>query len=99
MTNEMMKQARNAAHEEVSQMNPYDAKMSAEAREFFNDIDKTAPAGVEKLFPQETIDRIFDDMVESRPLLQHIGLWNAGIRLKFLKSTQTGQAIWGKING
>ena len=29
MTNEMMKQARNAAHEEVSQMNPYDAKLTA----------------------------------------------------------------------
>ena len=37
-------------------------------------------------------------MVMARPLLQHIGLKNAGIRLKFLKSTQTGQAVWGKIN-
>ena len=73
--------------------------MTAEAREFFNNIDKTAPAGVEKLLPQETIDRIFDDMVKARPLLQHIGLRNAGIRLKSLKSTQTGQAVWGKING
>lgn len=99
MTNEMMEQARHAAHEEVSAMNPYDAKLTAEAREFFNDIDKTAPVGVEKLFPQETVDRIFDDMVKSRPLLQHIGLRNAGIRLKFLKSTQTGEAVWGKING
>ena len=99
MTNEMMEQARHAAHEEVSAMNPYDANLTAEAREFFNDIDKTAPVGVEKLFPQETIDRIFDDMVKARPLLQHLGLRNAGIRLKFLKSTQTGQAVWGKING
>lgn len=99
MTNEMMEQARQAAHEEVSALNPYDAKLTAEAREFFNDIDKTAPVGVEKLFPQETIDRIFDDMAKSRPLLQHLGLRNAGIRLKFLKSTQTGQAVWGKING
>ena len=73
MTNEMMEQARHAAHEEVSAMNPYDAKLTAEARDFFNDIEKTAPVGVEKLFPQETIDRIFDDMVKSRPLLQHIG--------------------------
>ena len=99
MTNEMMEQARAAAHEEVSAMNPYDAKLTAEAREFFNNIEKTAPVGVEKLFPQETIDRIFDDMVKARPLLQHLGLRNAGIRLKFLKSTQTGQAVWGKING
>lgn len=99
MTNEMMIQARNAAREEVSALNPYDAKLTAEAREFFNDIEKVAPKGVEKLFPQETIDRIFEDMVKARPLLQHIGLKNAGIRLKFLKSTQTGQALWGKING
>lgn len=99
MTSEMMSQARSAAHEEVSAMNPYDAKMSSEAREFFNAIEKTAPVGVEKLFPQETIDRIFEDMVKARPLLEQIGLRNAGIRLKFLKSTQTGQAVWGKING
>ena len=98
MTNEMMAQARDAAREEVSALNPYDAKLTAEAREFFNNIEKTAPKGVEKLFPQETIDRIFEDMVMARPLLQHIGLKNAGIRLKFLKSTQTGQAVWGKIN-
>ena len=38
-------------------------------------------------------------MVKARPLLEQIGLRNAGIRLKFLKSTQTGQAVWGKING
>ena len=98
MTNEMMVQARDAAREEVSTLNPYDAKLTAEAREFFNNIEKAAPKGVEKLFPQETIDRIFEDMVMARPLLQHIGLKNAGIRLKFLKSEQTGQAVWGKIN-
>ena len=98
MSNEMMAQARDAAREEVSALNPYDAKLTAETREFFNNIEKAAPTGVEKLFPQETIDRIFDDMVKARPLLQHIGLKNAGIRLKFLKSTQTGQAVWGKIN-
>ena len=98
MTNEMMVQARDAAREEVSALNPYDAKLTAEAREFFNNIEKTAPKGIEKLFPQETIDRILEDMVAARPLLQHIGLRNAGIRLKFLKSSRTGQAVWGKIN-
>lgn len=50
MSNEMMAQARNAAREEVSALNPYDAKLTAEAREFFNNIEKTAPKGVEKLF-------------------------------------------------
>ena len=55
MTNEMMEQARTAAHEEVSAMNPYDAKLTAEAREFFNDIEKTAPVGVEKLFHKKPL--------------------------------------------
>lgn len=99
MTNEMMAQARDAAREEVSTLNPYDAKLTAEAREFFNNIEKAAPEGIEKFIPQEIIDHIFEDLVQARPLLQHIGLKNAGIRLKFLKSEQTGQAVWGKING
>ena len=69
MTNEMMEQARTAAHEEVSAMNPYDAKLTAEAREFFQRHRKNCSCRSRKLFPQETIDRIFDDMVKSRPLL------------------------------
>ena len=96
MTNEMMAQARDAAREEISALNPYDAKLTAEAREFFNNIEKAAPKGVEKLFPQETIDRIFEDMVMARPLLQHIGLRNAGIRLKFLKSSRQGKRFGAK---
>ncbi|KXU14603.1 Phage major capsid protein [Streptococcus oralis] len=99
MTDQMMANAREVAREEIAEMNPYDARLSAEAREFFNDINKTAPAGIEKLFPQETIDKIFEDMVQARPLLQHVGLRNAGIRLKFLKSSRSGQAVWGKIYG
>lgn len=96
---EMVEEARMVAKQEVKDMNPYDARLSAEARNFFNDINKTAPTGVEKLFPQETVDKIFEDMVQAHPLLEQIGLRNAGIRLKFLKSSRSGNAIWGKING
>lgn len=96
---EMVEKARLTAQKEVAGMNPYDARLSAEAREFFNDINKTAPVGVEKLFPQETVDKIFEDMVTAHPLLGEIGLKNAGIRLKFLKSSRSGNAIWGKIHG
>lgn len=99
MYSDLKNEARKAAREEVAGLNPYDAKLSAESREFFNNIEKTAPAGIEKIFPQEAIDKIFEDMVQARPLLQHIGLRNAGIRLKFLKSSRTGQAVWGKIYG
>ena len=99
MHDELVEKAAVTARKEIANMNPYDAGMSAEAREFFNDIIKTAPAGIEKLFPQETIDKIFEAMVRARPLLPHVGLRNAGIRLKFLKSSRSGNAVWGKIYG
>ncbi|MGN3394957.1 phage major capsid protein, partial [Enterococcus gallinarum] len=47
--------------------------------------------------PQETIDTIFEDVVSEHPLLAAIGVKNAGLRLKFLKSETSGVAVWGKI--
>ncbi|NYS33464.1 phage major capsid protein [Streptococcus danieliae] len=90
-----------AAREEVESMiarNPKEAEMSADELEFWNAVKKDAPSGIEKHFPEETVDKIFEDLVESRPLLEHIGLRNASIRLKFLSSATQGQAVWGKIN-
>ncbi|MBF0819122.1 phage major capsid protein [Streptococcus acidominimus] len=101
MLESLFEEAKKQARQEVEALvatNPADSKLSLREREFFNDMDKTAPTGIEKLFPQETVDRIFEDLVRSRPLLEHIGLRNAGIRLKFLKSSTSGQAVWGKIN-
>lgn len=90
-----------AAREEVESMiaqSPKEAAMSARELEFWNTVKKEAPTGIEKHFPEETVDKIFEDLVQSRPLLQHIGLRNASVRLKFLTSATKGQAVWGKIN-
>ncbi|MTW25792.1 phage major capsid protein, partial [Streptococcus pneumoniae] len=59
LTDKLQDDAREAARKEIATMNPYDAQLTAEAREFFNNIEKLPPKGIEKLFPQETIDRIF----------------------------------------
>lgn len=91
-----------AAREEVGAVigtDPRQANMSAREVAFWNDLKKEAPAGIEKHFPEETVDKIFEDLVEERPLLQHIGLRNASIRLKFLSSATEGKAVWGAING
>lgn len=90
-----------AARDEVEAAigtDPRQANMSAREVAFWNDLKKDAPAGIEKHFPEETVDRIFDDMIEARPLLQHIGLRNASFRLKFLTSAVEGKAVWGKVN-
>ncbi|MCQ9212855.1 MULTISPECIES: phage major capsid protein [unclassified Streptococcus] len=101
MLDSLFEESKKQARQEVEGLiaeNPADSKLSLREREFFNDMEKTAPVGIEKLFPQETVDRIFEDLMRSRPLLGQIGLRNAGIRLKFLKSSTSGQAVWGKIN-
>lgn len=101
MLNAILDEAKKSAREEVDGLvavSPFDEKLSLREREFFNNLDKKAPEKIEKFFPQETVDRIFEDMVQEHPLLEHIGLRNGGPRLKFLSSTTTGVAVWGKIN-
>ena len=87
------------ASEAAIAVNPLDGKLSARERKFFNEINKEVGYKEEKLLPQETIDRIFEDLETEHPLLTAIGVVNSGMRRKILKSTTSGQAVWGKIYG
>ena len=98
LLNEAKKQARAEA-EGLIATNPADAKLSARERKFFNEINTEVGYKEETLLPQETIDRIFENLTTAHPLLAEIGLVNAGLRLKFLKSETSGVAVWGKIYG
>lgn len=102
MIDELLNEAKRQAREEAEKYaagTPADAKLTANERKFFNEINTEVGYKEEKLIPQETIDRIFEDLVTERPLLAKIGLKNAGLRLKFLKSETQGVAVWGKIFG
>lgn len=102
MIDELLNEAKKqglAAAEGVIATNPADAKMSAGARKFFNAVNTDVGYKDEELLPQETIDRIFEDLTSNHPLLVEIGLRNAGLRLKFLSSETSGVAVWGKIYG
>lgn len=80
-------------------MTPAEAKMTARERKFFNDVQSGIPVGVMEILPEETVDRIFEDLTTKHPLLEHIGLKNAGLRLKFIDSEATGKAEWGELFG
>lgn len=98
----LMADAREAAREEAelySATTSADAMLTAEQRKFYNEINTNVGTKDETLLPQETVDRIFEDMTTQHPLLSKIGLKNAGLRLKFLASETTGVAVWGKIFG
>lgn len=71
-----------------------------EERTFFNALangDLSHKESEEVVFPETTIDKIFDDMVKEHQFLSLIGLQNTGLRLKFLKSDAKGAAAWGKV--
>lgn len=102
LAEDVMDEAKKAARAEAESFaigNPADAKLSAGQRKFFNEVNKEVGYKEEKLLPQETIDRIFEDLTTEHPLLSEIGIKNAGLRLKFLKSETSGTAVWGKIFG
>lgn len=100
MLDELLNEAKKQAREEAETLiaaNPADAKLSARERKFFNEITTDVGYKEEKLLPQETIDRIFENLTTNHQLLAEIGMVNAGLRLKFLKSETSGVAVWGKI--
>lgn len=92
--------AEDAANKKFDELNSFSKKgLSADAVKFFNEISTEVGYKEEKLLPQTTIDKIFEDLIAEHPLLQEIGLQTTGLRLRILKSDPSGQAIWGKIFG
>ncbi|WP_192944536.1 phage major capsid protein [Ligilactobacillus agilis] len=81
---------------------PVTDALTNEEREFFNALsngDLSHKTSQEVVFPETTVDKIFEDMIKEHPLLDLIGLQNTGLRLKFLRSDAKGMAQWGKISG
>ncbi|CQR24584.1 Phage capsid family protein [Streptococcus varani] len=100
MIDSLFEEAKKEARQEVRELiaqTPAEAELTVAERKFFNEFDKTKSEGIEELIPQETVDRIFDDMVKEHPLLEEIGLRNNGLRLKFLSSETKGVAVWGNM--
>lgn len=93
-----VKNAEDAASKMMAQT-PAELAMTASERQFFNDLKDPVPAGIEKHLPEETIDRIFEDLKREHPLLGAIGLRNAGLRLKIYSGENEGHAFWGNLYG
>lgn len=96
----VMDEARQAARKETeAYAGVKDSRLNAEERKFFNEINKNVGYKDETLLPETTINQIFEDLVNEHPLLNAIGIFNAGPRVKFLRSETSGVIVWGKIFG
>lgn len=68
--------------------------------EFFNEVAKVADnPGVktEKIIPEETMVRVFEDLKVEHPLLSVINFKSTGLRLKAIVADTEGVAVWGDI--
>lgn len=91
-------EARQAARKETeAYAGAKDSRLNAEERKFFNEINTEVGYKDEVLLPETTINQIFEDLVNEHPLLDAIGIFNAGPRVKFLRSETSGAIVWGKI--
>ncbi|PCF54108.1 phage major capsid protein [Staphylococcus delphini] len=73
--------------------------LTSEERKFFNEINYEVGYTDEKVLPETVVERVFEDLQKTHPLLSKINFQNAGIKTRVIKADPAGQAVWGKIFG
>ncbi|PHB90219.1 phage major capsid protein [Bacillus wiedmannii] len=71
--------------------------LTSEEMKFFNAIVEEGGFKSTETLPKTTQERIFDDLVEDHPFLQHIGLENLGAVTEFIYGDPEGAAVWGPL--
>ena len=97
-----IEQARNEQADNLIRANRGENVLTAEEREFFNQLTNQVQEGIfkeEKVLPRTTVNRVFDDLVKARPLLTEIGLTNLGAVTKFIYADPTLAYAWKEIFG
>jgi hypothetical protein len=71
--------------------------LTSEEMKFFNAVVEEGGFKSTETLPKTTQERIFDDLVEDHPFLQHIGLENLGAVTEFIYGDPEGAAVWGPL--
>lgn len=71
--------------------------LTSEEMKFFNVVVEEGGFKSTETLPKTTQERIFDDLVEDHPFLQHIGLENLGAVTEFIYGDPEGAAVWGPL--
>ena len=102
VTTAAIKEAQNAQADQAILSARGNNVLTSEEKSFFKQIKNEVLDGTfkeERILPRTTVDRIFDDLVAERPLLQEIGLVNMGAVTKFIYSDPTLAYAWKEIFG
>lgn len=71
--------------------------LTSEEMKFFNAVVEEGGFKSNETLPKTTQERIFDDLVQDHPFLQHIGLENLGAVTEFIYGDPEGAAVWGPL--
>jgi hypothetical protein len=71
--------------------------LSAQERKFFNAVIEEGGFKDNETLPVETQERVFQDLKQSHPLLEHLGIKNLGAVTEFIYGNPEGAAVWGPL--
>lgn len=72
-------------------------QLSGHERKFFNAVIEEGGFKENDTLPVETQERIFEDLQQSHPLLDHLGIRNLGAVTEFIYGNPEGAAVWGPL--
>lgn len=99
MMDAQQKEMENKAREEMDLVVKSRGKVenfSSEEAKFYN-AETLSTTNGELTLPEQSIERIFDDLVQRHELLRELGIQNAMLRLKVITCNPTAVSNWGKI--
>ncbi|MED0970069.1 phage major capsid protein [Bacillus paramycoides] len=73
--------------------------LTSEEMKFFNAVVEEGGFKDTEILPKTTQERIFDDLVNGHPFLEHIGLENLGAVTELIYGDPEGAAVWGPLFG
>lgn len=105
LKNDILDKARTAAQNGSDDTNIALARgrnvLTNTEKKFFNALvdANTDTYKEEKILPETIIERVFDDIIQARPLLAKINFKLSGLNTRLVLADPAGQAVWGEIFG
>lgn len=72
--------------------------LTSEELKYYNAVEKSQGFNVDVLMPETIIERVFEGIVEDRPLLRLINFLPYTGRNKTIRGRRVGKAVWGPLH-
>lgn len=72
--------------------------LTSDEVKYYNEVVKSEGFNVDVIMPETIIERVFEGIVEERPLLQMINFMPYTGKNKLIKGRRVGKAVWGPLH-